>query len=452
MKKVVVIGGGPAGIRFSRQIKVALKDKVDVTMFMPEKNSAIYCAIPYAIEGLIEPEKVAKSDSLVTEVGVNLHHKKVTSVDFGNRKVYDDEGKAYEYDELFIATGSINFVPPIEGVDLANVMTVKFIEDMEKILERIENGAKKAVVVGAGAIGNELATAFVRRGLETYLVEMKDRVLPNMVDSDFADDLNEEHIKNGVKLLLEAKLERLEGNKWAEKVYIRLKDGSEKVIELSEVDFVVFAVGVRANVELFKDSPLMIGRDGIIVDSRMRTNLPGVWAAGDVCQYYSLIDGAPLGGKLATNAVPMAKVAAFNFLGVHEITYKGFLNAAASVVYETRVAAVGFTEEVAKMRGYDPVSAVGEGHTKFPIMPGVQKVKVKLIADRNTKRIIGAQFKGPYAIAEWNNTMSVFIQNKGTIYDVFDFNYTAQPHQSDFPGVGWLSDTAAQLIKKLRAK
>ncbi len=450
MEKVIVIGGGVAGFKMSAELKKKMKDKVEVINFRPEEKSVIPCSMPYAIEGLFDYKKAGKNDKMLLDPGVKLIKKRVKGVDFGAKKVFDEEGKSYEWDKLVIATGSKPFVPPIEGANLSNVMQLKFYDDMVKIIERIENGAKKALVIGAGAIGNETAVAFARRGLETYVVEMQDRIFPTMLDPDFVDDLHKEYVDNGVKLLLNARLERLEGDNYAKKAIIKLKNGETKEIELNEEDIVLFAVGFRANVDIFKDSPLFIGRDGIKVDGKMQTNIKDVYAIGDATEFYSAIDLAPMPGKLASNAIMMAKTLIYNLLGFTNITHKGFINTVGSELFETKVASVGFSETFAKMRGFEPVSVIHEGTTKFPFMPGCQTIKVKLIADRQTKRIIGAQLKGTYAVAEWNNIIGLLIQQKATVYDLFDFNYTSHPNQSFLPGFPWLRDAATMLMTKLK--
>ena len=123
-KDIVIIGGGPAGITFSRKLK-KLKAGREITMFRPEAHSMVYCAIPYAIEGLFDPAKVFKRDELVTDVGVDLIRSSVVSVDLKDKQVVDDAGETYSYETLFIATGASPIRPPIPGADAVNVFTVK---------------------------------------------------------------------------------------------------------------------------------------------------------------------------------------------------------------------------------------------------------------------------------------------------------------------------------------
>ncbi|MGA1847418.1 FAD-dependent oxidoreductase [Deferribacter abyssi] len=439
--KVVVIGGGPGGIQATRTIKMH-NPGIDVTVIRPEPYSVIYCALPYVIENLVDREKIRKNDELVTGVGATLIKDKATKVNFDSKTVYTEKSGTFSYDKLIIATGANPFIPPIPGNNLRNIATVKTENDLEHILKYLESGAKKAVIVGAGNIGIEMAVAMQERGLETYLIEMQNRVLPNLLDKDFSKYPEEDIREKGINLLLNTKVEALEGQKYVEKVILSTTD---KTINLGEHDLVIFAVGVKANVEIFKDTNLNIDNFGIVVDAHMRTNIEDVYAVGDVASFISFIDKKPIGGKLATNAVPMGKIAAYNILG-RNYKYQGFINGAITKTVKWRMGGTGFTEDVAKQRGFETISAVGETTTRFPIIPGTKKVYVKLIADKKTKKIIGGQVVAGEGVPGRIDTISLAIQNENTIYDLFNFSYCAQPFQTFFPANNAITMAAEKLI------
>ncbi|MBU0638658.1 MAG: FAD-dependent oxidoreductase [Planctomycetes bacterium] len=426
---VLVIGGGPAGITFSRVLK-KLRSETSITMLRPEEYSMVYCAIPYAIEGLFEHEKVYKKDSLVTDVGVDLVRTHAVNVDFDNKEVTDSAGTVFRYETLFIATGAVPVRPPIPGADARNVFTIKTQEDMLALIARVEAQAKKAVVIGAGAIGVEQAQAYREKGLETHLVYIATRVLPNMIDEDMATPLHKVLAEKGINLTLGVGVERMET---VENQVSRVRLANGDAIDLDpERDFVCLSVGMKPDIALFEHPRLELEHDGIVVDARMRTSLPNVYAAGDNCHFQSAIDGKPIGGKLATNAVPMAKVAARNVAGIAD-EYPGFFNGAATCTFQYRVGATGFTEELARQRGFQTVSGHGSTTSLFPMMPGATELKVKIVADAQSGRVIGGQVLGETPTADKVDTITLAIQQSLTLKQLAKLSYSAQPWQTFFP-------------------
>jgi NADPH-dependent 2,4-dienoyl-CoA reductase/sulfur reductase-like enzyme len=221
----------------------------------------------------------------------------------------------------------------------------------------------------------------------------------------------------------------------------------ETVIDLDpETDFVCFSVGMKPDVELFENQGLEMVRDGIVVDSRMRTNLPDVLSAGDCCSYTSFIDGKPIGGKLATNAVPMAKIAARVLAGKDD-EYPGFVNGAATCAYDLRMGATGFTEETARQRGFDIVVGWGETTTLFPMMPNAKPLKVKIIADAKDLRIIGGQVLSTLSTTDKVDLLSFAIQHRTTLKGLSKLSYSAQPWQSFFPARSAVVDACENALE-----
>lgn len=439
----LIIGGGPVGIQACRMLRTGQPD-ASVTVLRPEPFSVIYCAIPYVIEGLIELDSLAKKDELITGTGAQLLKVSATNVDFAAHSVTLADGQVLRYGKLIIATGAVPFLPPVPGKELKNIFTVKTAKDTEIIKEAAKQ-ASKVVVIGAGAIGIEQAQAMRELGIETHLVDMAAHPLPTMFDSEFGKMISEKLIADGIKWQGEAALQKFVGDEFVSEVV--LANGSSISLKPGN-DFVVVSVGVKPELELFQGSDLEIVRDGIVVNERMQTNIPDVYAAGDCVHFKSGIDGQPLGGKLATNAVPMAKVAARNLLGKNA-TYKGFFNGAATCVGDLRVGAAGFTESFAKVRGFETVSGFGQTTSRFPIMPGAKNVQVKLVADKKTGKLLGGQVIGPDAVAERIDVISLALQHNMKVSDLAELSYSAQPWQTFYPAANPIVMAAEELMKKL---
>ncbi|MDP8221806.1 MAG: FAD-dependent oxidoreductase [Candidatus Lernaella stagnicola] len=451
----LIIGGGPVGIQAARLIKHHQPD-ADVLVVRPEPHSLVYCAIPYAIEGLFPLSKTLKSDTLITEVGAKLVRGKAVALDVKKRVVTLENGDAIEFKKLLLATGATPFVLPVPGVELDHIFTVKTAADATKVIEALtgdaecyddqptdmHTGAKKAVVIGAGAIGLEQALAYRTHNVEVHLVDIMDHPLPMLIDPDMSDPITKELRDAGVHLHLGTGLKAFHGDTAV--AAVELSNGT--VIDLEEgVDFVIISAGMRPDIALVAGSGIETDKDGIVVDSRMETNIPGIWAAGDCTQFHSAIDGGTIGGKLATNAVPMAKVAALNMVG-KQAAYDGFFNGAITIAGKVRVGGTGFSETMAAKRGMDVYATYGASKTRFPMMPGSGDVRVKLIFRKGNHRIVGGQVVGSEGVAERIDLITLAIQTKLTAADLAKFSYSAQPWQTFFPAKNAIVEAAEKAV------
>ncbi|WP_319560149.1 FAD-dependent oxidoreductase [Marispirochaeta sp.] len=440
--EVLVIGGGPAAITMVK----GLGSRVRMGVIRPENHSMIYCAMPYAVEGLLQPEKTLKADTLVTETGARLIRDTVLGVDFEEKTVSTQSGNIYSWEKLVIATGAEPVLPPLKGHDLEGVSTFKKEEDMFKVASMVEEGIENAVVVGAGAIGVELVQALAARGVHTVLADMADSVLPNLADPEMTAPAAEELQRLSIRLKLGRKARELtarEDNP-ARIGGVVFDDGSTE-----KADLVVFAVGMRPAVSLFEGSGLEMARDGIIVDSRMCTSIEDVYAVGDCVSFTSAITGEPVGGKLATNAVPMGRVLAANLKG-EDREYPGFINGAATKAGELFIGGTGMKEEEAK-RHFQVICGYSEFTTIFPIMPGAKKARLKLLADRVSGMIIGGQIVSGQPVTDKVDQMSMAIQFGLNVEDLLNFSYSSQPWQSFYPAHNLLVKAAEELSTQMSA-
>ncbi len=432
---ILIIGGGPAGITLTKNIK----DKRDIGIIRPEDHSMVYCAMPYVIEDLLPYDKTLKEDSIVTDTGANLIRDKVTDVDFEDKIVKTEKNNQYGYNELVIATGADPILPPIPGAKLDNVMTFKTEKDLKKILNIVDNGIKNVSVVGAGAIGIELAQALNEKGVNTNLIDMMPTVLPNLLDEDISKKAQEELKELGLNLFLDSKVTELKGDKSVESIVL----GNEEV----KSDLVIFAVGMSANVEFLKESDLEIGKDGIVVNEKMETNIEDVYAVGDCIQYECAITGNITSGKLATNAVAMGRVLAANLVG-KDRSYEGFYNGAATKVGKYYVGGTGLSERLAKDK-FDIVVSKSKFTTAFPIMPFAKDVEMKLIVNKENNKVLGGQLISGEPVTDKVDKLTMAIQYGIDVYELLDFNYSSQPYQSFYPAHNLLVKAAENAVKKL---
>lgn len=438
---VLSIGGGPAGITIAK----ILGKKMKVGIIRPENHSMIYCAMPYVIENIIPKEKTLKKDELVTESGAELIRAIVTKVSFDEKTVTLDNGTSCKYDKLIIATGADPILPPIEGTNLKGVYTFKTENDLNLIESAIkEQKIKKAVVVGAGAIGIELSQALNEVIEECHLVDMGRSVLPNLIDADFARDVQKELDGLGIILHLSSKTTKINGSQNIESITL---DNGE-TISLGETSIVIFATGMKANVNLFNNNHLKIDRQGIVVNNKMETNVKDVYAVGDCVQFESGITHEVVLGKLATNAVPMARMLAKNLLGDDRI-YQGFYNGAATKVGSLFIGATGLTEEAAKGK-FDTVKGLSALTTTFPIIPEAKPIKMKLIVDKKSLKIIGGQIISGNPVTDKIDIITLAIQSELTVRDLTSFSYSAQPYQSFFPANNPIVACAEEILVKLK--
>ncbi|MGM0432034.1 MAG: FAD-dependent oxidoreductase [Spirochaetota bacterium] len=425
--EIVVAGGGPAAITLAKQ----LGKQKQMAVIRPEDHSMIYCAMPYVIEGLLDMEKTLKKDALVTGSGAHLIRDRVSSVDTNDKSLTLASGSCIGYDKLVLATGAEPLIPPVPGSHLTGVMGFKTEKHLKRLLERIGNNVTQAVVVGAGAIGIELAQALTDAGVSVDLVDMAETVLPNLVDGEMTGELAQELKEKGIKLHLGAKVVELKGSHHVEQVH--LDNGTALHIGSSqEAGLVIFAAGMTPSVDLVRDTDIELGPDGIVINARMETNVPDVYAVGDCTQFISGITGTKASGKLATNAVPMAKVLAAQLRG-EDRRYPGFYNGAATKVGRFYVGATGLSQAAAEQAGFSTVAGYSEVTTQFPIMPEAKQLKVKLIAEKPSGRLLGAQVISGEPVTGRIDLLTFAVQKQATLEELRDLSYSSQPYQSFFP-------------------
>jgi len=422
--RVVVIGGGAAGMSAASKAK-----RTDPSLDVVVVEGSGYvsyapCGIPYYVAGLVSSDEdlVTYSAEFFREKrGIDVRiHTFARSVDFDNRVVVIEHGdnvEELEYDYLVIATGAKPIRPRIDGVDLDGVKTVRFIEDGIE-LRRISKFIERVVIVGAGYVGLEMADAFTHLGKRVTVIEMLPHVLPN-IDSDMAEIVERELLNNGVDLRLGEKVIGFDGDEKVKEVIT--EKGSY------EADLVILAVGVQPQVDLFKGSKLEFGVKGAIkVNERMQTNIENVYAAGDVAEAKHMVTGKPTWIPLAQTANKMGRVAGANIAG-DDMVFKGVLGTAFTKVFNLNVARTGLSELEAKEDGYNVGSVKIKARTKAHYYPGSQPIHVKLIFDKDTRKLLGGQIISPGDAVGRVNVIATALYAGLRVDDLFDIDLGYAP-------------------------
>ncbi|MCS7139244.1 MAG: FAD-dependent oxidoreductase [Candidatus Nezhaarchaeota archaeon] len=319
------------------------------------------------------------------------------------------------FDKLIIATGAEPTKPEIDNLDLQGAFHLRTLEDARAIASWARS-SRHAVVYGAGFLGLQIADALSRLKLKTTIVEPKDEVMFSIMDSDVSLKLRKLLEAHGINVITSFKSGRLEGP-------LRVRRLCGEGFEV-DCDIVVFATRVQPNVDLAVRAGVRLGETGAIsVNERMETNVDNIYAAGDCVEVKELITGRPVKAQVATTAIREARIAAINALGGDE-RYEGTTLMALSKVLDVEIGVVGLSTPICEKLGLDVVSALVESSAKAKYYP--DKVLVKLIAERDGGRIVGAQFLG-YASHTRASLISFAIAKGLTVHDLANLELAYYP-------------------------
>ena len=394
--RLVVVGGVAAGTKAASRAR-RLDPGMEITVYQEEPEPSISeCGLPYLLSGMVEsrdrlvartPEKFAEQD-----IEVRVRHRvekiypntRTLSVrDLATGETFEDS-----YDRLVIATGAGAVIPPIPGADLDGIFDLRFLTDADEIMAYTRDRSPgRAVVVGGGYIGLEVAENLCRIGMKVALVEGAERVAI-AYGPEVSEKVEAELERNGVDIYTGEKVEGFAG------------DGRVRAVKFGggeiEADLVIFGVGVKPSVGLAREAGVEIGATGAIrVDKNMKTNLPDVWAAGDCVETTNLVSGEPAWVPLGDTANQMGRVAGTNAAtGRDDLEFPGVLGTGIFQVYDLGVGRTGLSEKEAESAGHETVSASVESRDRAGYYPGAGNVFLKLIADAETGRILGAESAG----------------------------------------------------------
>jgi NADPH-dependent 2,4-dienoyl-CoA reductase/sulfur reductase-like enzyme len=422
-QRLVVIGGGAAGMSAASAAR-----RVDPTLeivVLEVGSHAAYglCGIPYYISGVVEyaDQLLAYPPSYFREqrrIDLRLHAT-ATSIDPEHSVVHYEQGgqeRHLHYSRLVVAAGGEPVVPPLPGIDDKRVFTVRSLDDAITLRSRLDAGRiGRALVVGAGYIGLEMAEALHARGVAVTVAEMLTRVMPNL-DESVAAVVEEEVRRHGVDLRLGARLESIRPGMADVDAVV---DGKPLT-----VDAVVVAVGVRAAGNVAASAGAATGPGGaLVVDDRMRTSLPEVYAAGDCIAPMHLILNRPAFVPLGPAANKTGRVAGTVAAG-GDARFRGIVGTAVVKIFDLAVARTGLTLAEAKSEGLRATATDVVGRSRAKYYPGAEPVSVRLVHEVGG-RLLGAQLVGSDGVAKRIDVVATALQAGFDLHDLaaLDLSY-----------------------------
>ncbi len=425
--QVLVLGGVAAGTKVAA--KLMREDRsCEVTVLTKGKDiSYAGCGLPYYVGGVIQakselivntPEKFAAltGASVKTEteaVAVHPDRHVVEAKDLNTGEVAE-----YGYDKLVIATGASPFVPSIQGLDLKNVFVMRTPDDAIGLREAVEAGEiKRAVVAGGGFIGLEVAENLAAKGVKTTVIDFAPHVLPNFLDPELSEFVENRMAEAGVMPMTGVSLEGVEGDGKVEKVLTSRRG--------MKADALVLAIGIRPNTGFLEGSGIEMYKGTILTDQYLRTNVPDVYAAGDCAMVVNRQTGKAAWSPMGSTANIAGRVLAKDIAG-KEIAYPGVLGTGvAKLPGGLNAGRTGLTETAARAEGCDVETVVAVVDDKAHYYPGAGSFIVKLTADKATRKLLGVQVLGAGAVDKITDIGVTAISLGATVDQlaVMDFAY-----------------------------
>ena len=398
--RVLILGGVAAGTKAAAKLRRE-DPSCQVTVLTKGRDiSYAGCGLPYYVGDVIHdrselivntPEKFARltGAEVLTETEAVAVHPAEHRVEARNLKT--GETAQYTYDKLVIATGASPFVPPVAGMDLKNVFVMRTPDDAIALREAVESGAvKRAVVAGGGFIGLEVAENLAARGVKTTVIDFAPHVLPNFLDPEMSEYVENRMAEAGVMPLTGVSLEGAEGDGRVEKVLTSRR--------AMKADALVLAIGIRPNTAFLEGSGIEMVKGAILTDQYLRTNVADVYACGDCAMVANRQTGRPAWSPMGSTANIAGRILAGNLAG-GETAYPGVLGTGvAKLPGGLNVGRTGLTETAARAAGCDVVSVTAAMDDKAHYYPGAGLFIIKLTADRAGRKLLGVQVLGPGAV------------------------------------------------------
>jgi len=405
--KICIVGGGGGASNAANVIR-SLDKQAQIDIFTNrDEIGNLPCEIPFVLNGILPSweSSFAFRGNFYGERNIEVHlNKEVTEINRQEKRLTAG-GENYDYDKAILDLGANPAIPPVSGMDGWNEFSLNSGLKQAITFEEAIPKYKSAAIIGVGQIAIEIAAILSARSYrQIYLVGRSDRILRAYLDKDMSVMVEDRIRENGVELVLSGKVTRVATK----------KDG--KLLSLSdrdiEVDFLFLATGTEPNVELAKKAGIRIGATGAIaVDEYLQTSDPDIYAIGDCMENWERITDTKMRYQTATNAARTGRMAGRNSLLGNVIRYPGTVMPFVTEIYGYQVGTVGFTETHARERGLDVVYSITNTSTRRRLFGG-KSIHIKLIADRRTRSLIGAQLIGEELVAGKIDRLAVAIAEK----------------------------------------
>ncbi len=359
------------------------------------RTSYAACGLPYLVGGFVKSPNslVARSPEQHRAKGIDVRTRhEVTAIDASAstvtvRDLDSGQESAVDYDDLLISTGASGILPKWSGIDAKGVLQLRTLDDAAAVEQLIAAGARRAVVVGAGYIGLEVAEGLLQRGLQVTVVERLDAPMGAVLDADMAIDVAAALRAAGIDLRLGTAV-----------TGFTVEGGRVRAVETAagpfEAELVIIGLGVRPNAELARAAGVGVGESGgIQVDDHLRTDTPHIWAAGDCVESHHRMTGRSVVVALGTHANKQGRVVGTNLAG-GDAAFGGVLGTAITRFKDLEIARTGLTEREAMVAGLDAIGVTTEASSRAHYYPGAQPMKIKMVVERGSGRLLGAQIVG----------------------------------------------------------
>ena len=435
--RIVIIGGVACGPKVAAR---ARRCDPDIEIILVERGpylSYAGCGLPYYIGGSVERLEelwttqyaVERNKAFFKDVkDVDVHLRtEATRIDRENRTIHlrnleTGEETDLEYGQLVLATGASPVRPPIEGLDSGRVFCLHNPGEAEEIRNLIEADlVDRAVIIGGGSIGLEVVESFFAHAVDSTVVEMEGQLLPNLLDPDIADYVASELKSKGTECLTCEKVLMLEAN--GEGNVAKVVTDKREI----EADMVLVAAGVRPNVELARNCGLAIGTVGAIeVNDRLQTSDPLIFAGGDCVECRQLVTGKKVFAPLGSTANKHGRIIGTNLTGGNE-SFPGVVCTAIVKSMNITIARTGLTSREAREAGIEAIATLTPSLDKAHYSPGGKPFLMKLLVEKGTERLLGAQAAGPGDVAKRIDVLAAVLTYGGNLKDLSDLDLAYAP-------------------------